>query len=188
MTNLSPFLSFDIGGYQKMVEQRAKENKKKTRRLLILLLLLLVALGSFFSFYFFRETPKVISGLPDVEQNLEKMTDEEMLKFMQTEVDKDNFNINLKHEITVSKETNVAQIAVKNKPTNAYSIQVAYLLKEGNEQVYKSGLIPANRQLMEAKLAKDLSKGSHEVTIVYTIYDDEKEINQSTIDGVLYVS
>ncbi|MDA3973670.1 hypothetical protein PF023_06405 [Enterococcus thailandicus] len=173
-----------------MVEQKLeqKTDKKKKRRLLILLLLLLVALAAFFSLYFFRETPKVISGLPDVEQNLEKMTDEEMLKFMQSEVDKDNFNINLKHEITVSKENNIAQIAVKNKPTNAYSIQVEYLLKDGNKQIYKSGLIPANRQLMEAKLTENLSEGSHEVMIVYTIFDDEKEINQSTIDGVLYVS
>lgn len=169
-----------------MVEQ--KDNKKKKRRLLILLLLLFVALGSFFSFYFFRETPKVVSGLPDVEQNLEKMTDEEMLKFMQSEVDKDNFNINLKHEITVSKESNIAQLAVKNKPTNAYSIQVEYLLKEGNERIYKSGLIPANRQLMEAKLSKKLSEGNYEVMIIYTIFDDKKEVNQSTIDGVLYVS
>lgn len=169
-----------------------QEEQKKKRKLIILLLLLLLLLASGLTAYFLRDhffgESKVVSGLPELETNLEVMTDDEMLKFMQSEVDKDKVNINLKHEISVSKETNIAQLAVKNKPTNAYSIQVEYLLKDGNECIYQSGLIPPNRQLMEVKLAKKLSEGTHDVRIIYTIFDDEKEINQSTIDGVFYVS
>lgn len=169
-----------------------QEEQKKKRNLIILLLLLLLLLASGLTAYFLRDhffgESKVVSGLPELETNLEVMTDDEMLKFMQSEVDKDKVNINLKHEISVSKETNIAQLAVKNKPTNAYNVQVEYILKEGNKRVYKSGLIPANRQLMEAKLTEKLSEGTHDMRIIYTIFDDEKEINQSTIDGVFYVS
>ncbi|ASZ07662.1 hypothetical protein [Enterococcus thailandicus] len=169
-----------------------QEEQKRKRKLIVLLFLVILLLASGMTAYFLKDRfftePRVISGLPELETGLEVMSDEQMLKFMQSEVDKDKININLKHEISVSKETNVAQLAVKNKPTNAYSIQVEYLLKEGNEQLYKSGLIPTNRQLSEVKLKKSLSEGSHEVMIIYTIFDEEKQINQSTIDGVLYVS
>ncbi|MBO0480987.1 hypothetical protein [Candidatus Enterococcus courvalinii] len=175
-----------------MNSMESQEEKKKKKKLIILLLLLLLILGSGVTAFILRDKffsePKVVSGLPELESDLEVMTDEQMLKFMQSEIDKDKVNINLKHEIAVSKETNVAQFEIKNKPTNAYNIQVQYLLKKGNKQIYKSGLIPPNRQLMEAKLEKELLEGSYDISIVYTVFDNEKEINQATIDGVLYVS
>lgn len=163
-----------------------KNTIKKKRRFIWAGLLILAVTAGYFIFRSLQEPPRVISGLPDIDQNLEAMTDEETLALMQDEVDKNNIQVNLKHEIPVTEE-GVAQIDVLNQPTNAYNIQVDYLLKDGNRRVFRSGLIPPNNQLLQAELSEKLEAGEHEVTIYYKVFDETQEINTATFDGVFLV-
>jgi hypothetical protein len=159
---------------------------KKKRKLMWFVLLIFAAVAGYFIFQSLEEPPRVISGLPDIDQNLEAMTDEETLALMQDEVDQNNIQVNLKHEIQVT-EDGVARIDVLNQPTNAYNVQVDYILKDGNRRVFRSGLIPPNNQLLEAELTEELEAGEHEVTIYYKIFDEDQEINTATFDGVFLV-
>jgi hypothetical protein len=163
-----------------------KNTTKKKRRLIWASLLILTVAAGYFIFRSLQEPPRVISGLPDIDQNLEAMTDEETLALMQDEVDKNNIQVNLKHEIPVTEE-GIAQIDVRNQATNAYNVQVDYLLKDGNRRVFRSGLIPPNNQLLQAELTEELEAGEHEVTIYYKVFDETQEINTATFDGVFLV-
>ncbi|MGL9770946.1 hypothetical protein [Enterococcus sp. DIV0996a] len=108
------------------IEKKNHSKKKRTYILFSLLLVCLVAgIGGYF--YFNQSPPQVVAGLPDLDDHLSRLSNEDILKAMQDQVDKDKMRILLKHDIEVDKEGK-ASVDVRNNGQNAFNIQVEYYL------------------------------------------------------------
>ncbi len=164
-----------------------QEKSKKRTYILATLVLLLFAIGVGGYYYFNQSPPKVVTGLPELDKNISKLNNDELLKLMQAEVDKDNIRITLKHEIEVDKDGN-ANIDIRNSGENAYNIQVEYYLASNQKKLYVSGLIPPNNGIASVPFENMPSKGEHAVKIYYKMYDNQELINTTTIDGTLSVN
>ncbi|EOH61328.1 MULTISPECIES: hypothetical protein [Enterococcus] len=168
------------------IEKKNHSKKKRTYILFSLLLVCLVAgIGGYF--YFNQSPPQVVAGLPDLDDHLSRLSNEDILKAMQDQVDKDKMRILLKHDIEVDKEGK-ASVDVRNNGQNAFNIQVEYYLASNNKQLYKSGLIPPNNRIDSIPFENLPDAGSHDVRILYNIYNEEKLVNTTTIDGKINIS
>ena len=162
------------------------KNKKRTY-ILIALIVLFFALGVGGYYYFNQSPPKVVTGLPELDKNISKLNNDDLLKLMQTEVDKDNIRITLKHEIEVDKNGK-ANVDIRNSRENAYNIQVEYYLATNQKKLYVSGLVPPNNGIATVPFENIPNKGEHTVKIYYKMYDKQELINTTTIDGTIIVS
>ena len=149
--------------------------------------MLFLAIGVGGYYYFNQSPPKVVTGLPEVDKNISKLSNDDLLKLMQAEVDKDNIRITLKHEIEVDQSGN-ATVDIRNTGENAYNIQVEYYLASNQKKLYISGLVPPNNGIASVPFKNIPNKGEHAVKIYYKIYDKQELINTTMIDGVLIVS
>lgn len=139
-------------------------------------------------YFYLNQSPKqVVIGLPDLDENISQLTNDDLLKKMQAEVDKDNIRIVLKHEIEID-DNGKANVDIRNVATNAYNIQVEYYLVSNQKKLYVSSLIPPNQGISSVAFKNLPSSGTHDVKIYYKIYDDKELINTTTIDGTLKVS
>ena len=162
------------------------KNKKRTY-ILIALVVLFFALGVGGYYYFNQSPPKVVTGLPELDKNISKLNNDDLLKLMQTEVDKDNIRITLKHEIEVDKNGK-ANVDIRNSWENADNIQVEYYLATNQKKLYVSGLVPPNNGIASVPFENIPNKGEHTVKIYYKMYDKQELINTTTIDGTIIVS
>lgn len=163
------------------------EEKKRRKIIMIILFLLLVLLGAL-AYNYFQRPVKVISGLPQLEENASKITNKDMLKQMQVEVDKNNLKIILNHEIAIDSTEKLATVDIVNSAANNYSIQVKYVLNETDKVIYESGLIHKNHHVLKVKMYNLPDIGTHKVKIYYSIYDKDKLINIITFDGEIKIS
>ena len=164
-----------------------KMNKRKKSTYIIIvasLLFLLLGIGGYF--YFNQSPPQVVAGVPDMDENISKLNNDELLKKMQDEVDKDNIRIVLKHEVELD-EDGKANVDIRNVGANAYNIQVEYYLASNQEKLYASGLIPPNNGISSVTFENMPSSGTHNLKIYYKIYDKKELINTTTIDGTLKI-
>ena len=163
-------------------------NKRKKSTYIIIvasLLFLLLGIGGYF--YFNQSPPQVVAGVPDVDENISKLNNDELLKKMQDEVDKDNIRIVLKHEVELD-EDGKANVDIRNVGANAYNIQVEYYLASNQKKLYASGLIPPNNGISSVTFENMPSSGTHNLKIYYKIYDKKELINTTKIDGTLKIS
>ncbi|THE16167.1 hypothetical protein E1H99_00505 [Enterococcus hirae] len=170
------------------IKHTNSSKKKKTYILISLIALFLMAgIGGYF--YFNQSPPQIVTGLPDLDDNLTKLSNEEILKAMQDEVDKDKMRIILKHNIEIDADGK-ANIDVRNSGQNVYNIQVEYYLASNNKELYKSGLIPPNNRIdsIPFKNLPNQGEGSYEVKIFYNIYNETELVNTTTIDGAINIS
>lgn len=161
--------------------------RKKSTYILVATFILCLILGIGGYFYFNQSPPQVVAGLPDLDENISQLNNDELLKKMQDEVDKDNIRIVLKHEIELD-EDGKANVDIRNVGVNAYNIQVEYYLASNQKKLYASGLIPPNSGIASVTFKNMPSSGTHSLKIYYKIYDKKELINTTTIDGTLKIS
>jgi hypothetical protein len=163
----------------------AQKKKKGVKSIVAIILLGIIC---FCLFKMFEQPTRVVSGLPENDANLSTITNEDLLKMMQDEVDKDNLNILLINDIDVNNSTKSALVDVRNSYKSAYGIQVEYFLTEGNKLLYRSGLIPPNNRLKEVVFDHVPEAGVHDIYINYHTYDEQKMLATTVIDGQLTVN
>ncbi|MBO0462107.1 MULTISPECIES: hypothetical protein [Enterococcus] len=168
------------------IKNNNRSKKKRTYILFSLLIFSLIAgIGGYL--YFNQSPPQVVVGLPDLDDNLTRLSNEDILKAMQDQVDKDKMRILLKHDIEIDAQGK-ASVDVRNNGQNAFNIQVEYYLVSNNKILYKSGLIPPNNRIDSIPFENLPDEGSHDVRILYNIYNEQQLVNTTTIDGTITIS
>ena len=83
--------------------------------------------------------------------------------------------ISMTPEPTFYSGSSLGKVMIKNPAQNTKNFTVKFVMNSTNEEVYKSGLIPPGGVLEEAKLNKNLPKGSYSATAYFESYDENNE-------------
>ena len=160
------------------VEVKIIESKKKKRGLLALLLLFLVVAGLIIYYFFFRPTPAPVIS-KDLLPPMKDAQDRSIEEIAQEVADANYFTLTINPVATFPSGTEEGDIQIVNSEANVYPISVSVTLVDTEEEVYASGGIHPNQQVLRGKLSKDLAKGEYEATATVTLYDPDTEEKQA---------
>jgi hypothetical protein len=103
---------------------------------------------------------------------------------MRNEVAEGMFECNMSMTWTFadgSAKSNDAYVA--NSTNNKYPIYFDVILKDTDEKIYSSPVIPVGSELMNFALEKDLDPGTYEATVMYTLIRDEQSQEEISSAG-----
>lgn len=164
------------------------EEKKKRKKWLLLLALLLLLLGGYGIYHFFftpePQAMSVISGdfLPEG-KDAKKMSDKELADLAQQKADESNFNMMIASDATISGDTQKGQLPIKNPESNAYPVNVEIKDDQSGEMIYTSGAILPGEEIDQIQLDKPLSKGTHQTTATFSLYDAQTKKKQGEVSA-----
>lgn len=163
-----------------------KEAEKKRMILLVLLLLLISLIAAYVFFY---RTPQTLVNSDKADSSfIKKMTDDELLKYMQKEADKNYVRLTLNTQMEWQAGQKVGKVHIQNPPANEHAMRVkTYLVKTG-ELIYHSGIIRPKHYVLEGQLKKTLTSGNYKTRSRIEFLDsNQKVVGKSTIAGQLLV-
>lgn len=170
-----------------MEKTKNEERSKKRRWLLLLLLLLLIGGGA--GYYWYQQRPtSVVSGdfLPEG-KDARKMSDDELMKAAQKKVDASRFNLVIKPEIEVDKQTGLSNVAIKNPANNAFPVNVEIRLKDSGELVYTSGAIQPGYEIKTGRFEK-IPEGKQTGAATFTLYDQETKQKKGQVAATVDIA
>lgn len=149
--------------------------RKQKRRWSIILLLLLLALGGVGTYFLTKEEAKpvsLVSGefLPK-DKDASKISDVELIKMAQKEVDSSKFNMIIAPEAIFENSDRPGELIIQNPTNNVYPVNVELTRDDTGELIYTSGAIKPGYEVKEVKLEKSLSKGDYPTTAKFSLYD-----------------
>ena len=157
--------------------KNSQANKKKY--LLLLSVLSLFLIGGWFYFQQPTSDPsEVISGdlLPDPKYAEGRPTAD----VAQEVADANYFTLNISPVAEFESGQSEGSLQIINPETNVYPIDVVLTLKATGEELYSSGAIFPNEQIMSGKLEQNLDPGEHEATATINVYHPETKEKQGT--------
>ncbi|WP_239253755.1 hypothetical protein [Listeria ilorinensis] len=170
-----------------------EKNKKRKKWLLLLVLLLLLIGGGYGIYHFFfapePQTMSVISGdfLPEG-KDATKMSDKEMAELAQQKADESNFNMMIASDATIDSKTQKGQLPIKNPESNAYPVNVEIKDDQTGDIIYTSGAIYPGEEITQVQLEKPLSKGTHQTTAIFSLYDPQTKKKQGEVSAGVTIS
>jgi transcriptional regulator of acetoin/glycerol metabolism len=170
------------------LKKEQNEHSKKRRHLLWLLLLILLILGAYFSWYkLMHPAPQITSGLPQV--STEKMTDEQLKKYADAQVDQSNVTIQVYPKVEINSTSKTAKMFAQNLPINKNGQTITLKDKKTKEILFESNLLKPGFQVSSATITKHLPKGTHQGIITVTFYDlkEKKQIGQTNVTVTIIV-
>ncbi|GCF94734.1 hypothetical protein NRIC_26250 [Enterococcus florum] len=169
------------------------EEKKKRKKGWLLLALLLLLLGGYGTYHFFfapkPQAMSVISGdfLPEG-KDAKKMSDKELADLAQQKVDESNFTMMIASDATISSETQKGYLPIKNPKSNAYPVNVEIKEDQTGEIIYTSGAIHPGEEIDQVQLDQSLSKGTHQATATFSLYDAQTKKKQGEVSAGVTIS
>lgn len=162
--------------------------KKKHIVIAIVIVLLLVFGGIFVGLnwnnWFGAETPVSDTADPDIDPNAGKYTGEEP-------EDKGGESEGIKipgyPSITVAKDSENVTMALLNPEGNPCYFKFELVLKDTDETIYESKLVPPGQAITDVTLTKPLSEGEHEAVIKISTFSltDQSAMNGANVETVL---
>lgn len=156
-----------------------KEKRERKKIWLILLLLLLVTAAGVAVFYFMyanrEEQPRIDKEMAAKAGLLPTHSEEELQELLNKTVEEGMVNISINPDPVFKDGNSAGSLNIENIPANHYDLQVDITLENGNEKVYRSGLIEPGHYVDNAKLSKVLKKGDHKAVAVFTAYYPDNE-------------
>lgn len=98
-----------------------------------------------------------------------RLTKEELLQQLQQQTDDSAFRFRM--ETNPSVHGDIADLLLENPVENHFDIQVVITLDKSHKTIFKSDILHPGAQLLQAKLKKKLSPGSHKATAHVSILD-----------------
>ncbi|MGF2144642.1 hypothetical protein ACQUEF_04710 [Vagococcus fluvialis] len=172
---------------RKMKKVRKNQKKDKKNIIIIALLLLLMVSGLGYKVLNSSKNQTVIGGnfLPEG-KDAKKMSQEELEKAAQKEIDMSKFTLNIYPEATFPDSKSEGKLYIKNEATNAYPISVEIIDDETGDTLYESGAINPGYEITNGTLEKELEKGAYTCTAKVSIYDPKtKEYKGQTAAEML---
>lgn len=157
------------------MKDKQERNRKFLIRLfllvtaVIIIILLLRACGN--------KTADTMSGVRESDAllgSLNTMTEEELQAELNRIVEEGMFRISIASTI-IAGEDGRAEVRIENNRTNRYLMQVAILLDQNGEEIYRTDLIDPGYYIKDTWLDKKLPGGEYEATAVFTALDPETE-------------
>lgn len=132
---------------------------------------------------------------PDIEANVIQggnATSEEELEAriaeMQQKVDDSMIALEIAPTLIFENGEAMGEVRIANPAKNKYGFTVTLKIEETDEEVYKSGLIPPDAHIKQAKLDKPLEKGDYPAIAYFTTYDEEGNmVGQAGINVLISV-
>lgn len=164
------------------------EEKKKHKKWFLLLVLLLLFLSGYGIYHFFfapeSQTMSVISGdfLPKG-KDAKKMSNKELAEIAQQKADESNFNMMIASDATINSDTKKGYLPIKNPESNAYPVNVEIKDDQTGEIIYTSGAILPGEEIDQIQLDQPLSKGTHQTTATFSLYDAQTKKKQGEVSA-----
>jgi len=149
---------------------------RNKKRLLIMMVLLICLIAG--GYYFFQRSPEIVSS--DLLPAMGDAKDRSVKEVAQEVADANYFTLSINPIAQFSDGESEGTLQIINPETNVYPISVSVTLDEGGDEVFNSGAIYPDQEIMQAKLSKDLEKGEYAATATVTIYDPETNEKQGT--------
>lgn len=151
-----------------------KNNRKKFVWLwLIILVTSLLALGTW---YYLNQSEPIPVISKDLLPPSKDAADRPIHEVAQEVADANYFTLNINPIVEFENGESNGNIQIINSESNVYPIAVVIILNDTEEQIYSSGAIYPNQQILSGRLEVALPKGEYLATATVTIYDpDTKE-------------
>ena len=147
-------------------------DKKKWEHLLILLLLAVLA-GAVFLLWNNNNKEKQAASEQDARMGiLPGMSEEDIQERLNQTVAEGMMNVSINPSPVFKDGKSKGNLRIENIKANHYSYIVTIYLEDGNEEVYRSGLLAPGYYIENARLKKNLKKGNYPATALFEAYQD----------------
>lgn len=169
-------------------EKRKEGGQKKSwvqRGLILLVLICLIGGGS----YYYWQSKQDDSGIR-IGANVKKGTPGKKKATKSGKNGTSAASIHLNARPTFETSQSEGDLDIINSEVNGLDMEVVIRLKETDEVIYQSGLIPPGHYIGEASLEKELSKGEHAAIASLTLKDPdnpEQLFNQSNFNLIITI-
>lgn len=153
------------------MEKNIKSDWKK-KILLACLLVAIIVCGILITMHNKSSKANIIGGILQ-EGVIPGYTEEEIKEILQRKADESSFSFEINSRPIFENGDSEGNIRIANPPYNKYYIDVEIKLDSNGETVFKSGEIPPEHYIENAKLSKNLKAGEYEATAIINAYNPE---------------
>lgn len=155
---------------------KGKKGEVTLKRNTLIVLLVAILLLLILVFLLFLNKKDIDTNLSDIEDK-------------QVETASSSIKIPGYSSISISKDKKDVQIALINPSGNPCYFVYELVLKDNNETLYKSKLIPPGKMIKDVKLNRALSEGEYKASIKIstTSLSDNSPMNGANVETVLIV-
>lgn len=151
---------------EQVTNHRQEEQKKKRKKIIIIIIVLLLIIAAVIIFLFMRRPKRVMT-----EGNYKQISEE-----MDEQVQEGYFETYMNTEWTFPDGTSESTNAVLgNSPNNKKPIRCEVLLKDTQEVIYSTDVLPVGAELPPFKLDVDLDAGTYEAVCMVYLLDEEDD-------------
>ena len=104
---------------------------------------------------------------------LKGLSDDEIEDILNEKVEQGMINISMNTDPVFPDGTSEGSLAILNDPMNNYPQVVEIFLRDTEEKIYESALIPVGKTVAKAKLSVDLDKGDYPCTAFFHNVDPD---------------
>ncbi len=169
----------------KQAEEKSKDNKKLLIVIIILLAVIIIGGAIILAFVLGKKSsqnPAVADGTSDtgsreVASSIRQIVDEEnassIYEQMRQEVAEGMFECDMSYEWTFKDgKSSSSDAYVANSPNNTHPIYFDVYIKDTDELIYSSPVLPVGTQWTDFKLDKPLEAGSYKCVCMYNLLKD----------------
>ncbi|MFD2307572.1 hypothetical protein [Enterococcus termitis] len=158
--------------------------KKKVRWILCLVLFACVLSAGYI--YLTREKAEIISS--DLLPAVGDAKDRSLAEVAQEVADANYFTLTINPAARFPDGESEGMLQIINPETNVYPISVSVTLDETGEEVYYSGAIHPNQEILQVKLLKNLKQGVYPATATVTLYHPETNEKQGATKAAISIT
>lgn len=125
-------------------------------------------------------TTSELSGGIISEGLLPGYTREQIEEILQLKADKSSFSFEVNSRPVFNDGKSEGNLRLANPPYNNYELEFEITLDKDNKSIFKSKRLSPNQYIENAKLQKNLEKGSYNATTIITAYDKETGTSKGT--------
>lgn len=152
-----------------------EKKKRIAMELIALLLILMLGISVYFIINNNKNDVPLSIDLNATNEEIKGMTDEEIQDLLSKKVKETEINMTMSSSVVMKNGKSKANLLIENSLVNQYPQIVEIKLKDSDETIYKSELIPVGYRVDSAELNKKLSKGTHKAIAYFSSYDAEKK-------------
>ena len=155
--------------------KHGKENESKKKKWVIILLLLLLLAGAGGYWLWNKNGGGLQLADDQTSGSLEGLTEAELQELMNQKVAEGSLMISINSQPEFPDGKSKGTLRLENSPQNRYLLVVKIYLRNADgsdgDLIYESGAIKPGNKIEEAKLDKELAKGTYPVTAYFEGYD-----------------
>lgn len=161
------------------------QHRKLNQTKILLLFVLFISLISLGGWYFYQQPAAVISK--DLLSEIKDASDRSIDEVAQELADANYFTLNINPIAEFEDGSGEGSIQIINPETNVYPIEVTIVINETGEEIYFSGAIYPNQEILTGKLDRVLAKGRYPATAKIAIFDPETKEKQGITQAEMQI-